>query len=121
MSFVRSPERLSAFSIEFALANDLYASGDFDRSYYHAGRAHVLGQPWATRHTAAHWLMFKIGVSRIDGREVWGQIVRMAGGGFLSLAGKLPAGNTGGANVPAEEPMAYPADLKALCEPDQGL
>lgn len=117
MSLAKSPERLSAFAVEFALANDLYAVGNFERSYHHAGRAHILGQPWATRHTAAHWLLFKIGVSRGDGREIWGQIVRIAGGGFLSLVGKLPEGNTGGANVPAEEPMAYPADLKALCVP----
>jgi hypothetical protein len=117
MSLVKSNERLSAFALEFARANDLYAEGDLDRSFLHAERAHILGQPWTTRHTAAHWLMFKIGVSRRDGREIWGQIVRMTGGGFLSLVGKLPDGNTGGANVPAEEPMRYPADLEALCAP----
>ena len=39
----------------------------------------------------------------------------LAAGGLLSWMGRLPAGNTGGANVPAEQPMPLPDDLADLC------
>ncbi len=61
-------------------------------------------------------MMLKVGLRRRDAREVFGQIIRLAGGGILSILGRLPEGNTGGANVPAEKPMPIPADLRALCD-----
>lgn len=117
MRLAKSPQRLLAFEAEFARARSLYQQGELGRSFFHAERAHILGQPWMGRHTAAHWLMLKIGVRRRDAREIWGQIIRIAGGGVLSLVGKLPHGNTGGANVAADKPMPLPEDLKHLCEP----
>ena len=78
-------------------------------------RAHILGQPWAGPHSWAHWQMLKIGWRRKDGREVRGQLIRLAAGGLLSWMGRLPSGNTGGANVPAEQPMPLPDDLADLC------
>ncbi|WP_155800591.1 DUF3703 domain-containing protein, partial [Pontibacter sp. BAB1700] len=37
-------------------------------------------------------------------------------GGVKSWAGKIPVGNTGGANVPPLRPMPIPNDLKRIIE-----
>lgn len=117
MSLIKSDERLTACEAELLTAKRLLVAGDIHRAFAHAERAHILGQPWASRHTAAHWLMLQIGRSRGDGRELWGQTIRIAAGGILSLIGRLPNGNTGGANVQAERAMPLPPDLAALCAP----
>jgi hypothetical protein len=116
VALAKSAKRLQAFDTEFGLACELFTRGDLDAAFHHLERAHVLGQPWAIHHTRAHWLMLKIGLKRRDVREIFGQIIRIAGGGLLSWVGRLPEGNTGGANVPAEKPMPLPPDLKALCD-----
>ena len=117
MGLVKSQRREEAFRAEIAEANHFYSRGELESAFRHAERAHVLGQPWAGHHTAAHWLMFKIGIARKDGREILGQVVRLAAGGLLTFIGRLPEGNTGGANVPPEKPMPLPPDLQKLCEP----
>jgi hypothetical protein len=116
MTLAKSPTRLSAFHKEYALARDYYARGHLDSAFNHLERAHVLGQAWPLRHTQAHWMMLKVGFRRRDLREVFGQIIRLAAGGFLTLIGRVPEGNTGGANVPPERPMPLPPDLRDLCE-----
>lgn len=60
-------------------------------------------------------MMLRIGWRRRDWREVRGQVIRLAAGGLLSWLNRLPAGNTGGANVPATRTMPLPADLADLC------
>jgi hypothetical protein len=60
-------------------------------------------------------MMLRIGWRRRDGREVRGQVLRLAAGGLLSWAGWLPVGNTGGANVPPKKPMPLPDDLAEHC------
>lgn len=98
-------------------AHDLYGRGDLDAAFGALERAHILGQPWAGLHTQAHWMMLRIGVRRRDTREIIGQLIRLAGGGFLSFIGRLPEGNTGGANVPAERSLPLPPELKDICGP----
>lgn len=117
VTLVKSEKRLSAFHTEIKIAAELYERGDLHSAFRSLERAHVLGQPWAGPHSRAHWMMLKVGVRRGDAREVLGQIIRLAGGGLLSIIGRLPEGNTGGANVPAEKPMPIPADLRTLCDP----
>lgn len=116
MALVKSAKRLSACKAELESAERLFAANDLARAFHHLERAHVLGQPWLGPHMRAHYLMLKVGLRRGDTREVWGQIIRLTGGGLLSLLGRLPEGNTGGANVPAETPMVLPPDLQALCD-----
>ena len=41
---------------------------------------------------------------------------RVVAGFFLSLLDRVPTGNTGGANVPPEQPMPIPADLRAVLD-----
>ncbi|OYX89374.1 MAG: hypothetical protein B7Y78_14560, partial [Caulobacter sp. 35-67-4] len=55
-----------------------------------------------------------------DGREVRGQILRLAAGGLLSLFGWLPVGNTGAAEVAPKKPMALPSDLARFCDDQTG-
>ncbi|GAB2796434.1 hypothetical protein GCM10027175_39220 [Hymenobacter latericoloratus] len=89
---------------------------DLPRAFAHLERAHILGQRWALPHTQTHLLMLRHGLRTRDGREILGQLVRIIGGFFLSLVGRIPTGNTGGANVPAEQPLPVPADLQALLD-----
>ena len=60
-------------------------------------------------------MMLQVGWRRRDGREVRGQVLRLAAGGLLSLVGWLPEGNTGGADVPARKVLPLAPDLAALC------
>jgi len=49
-----------------------------------------------------------------DLHEILGQLVRIIGGFPLSFFGRVPIGNTGGANVLPEQPMPVPVDLQAV-------
>ncbi len=115
MGLAKSKERREAFATELAHARALFAARDLDAAFRHAERAHVLGQPWPGPHSAAHWMMLRIGLARKDVREIFGQIVRLGAGGLLTIVGRVPEGNTGGANVSPEKPMPVPPDLAALC------
>jgi hypothetical protein len=79
-------------------------------------RAHILGQPWAVEHTHIHWLMFKFGFMIKDWHEILGQLPRLFVGGIKSFVGKIPVGNTGGANVPPLRSMEIPEDIKEMME-----
>jgi hypothetical protein len=61
-------------------------------------------------HVINHYWMLKVGGRRRDVREVLGQILRIIGS-VGSLIGRVPIGNTGGANVSAIKPMPIPPDL----------
>lgn len=115
MGLAKSKERLQVFNAELARAKALFAVRDFAAAFRHAERAHVLGQPWPGPHSAAHWMMLRIGLARKDAREIFGQIIRLSAGGLLTMVGRVPEGNTGGANVSPEKPMPVPPDLAALC------
>ncbi len=81
------------------------------KSWYHLERAHTLAQSYPKEHSYVHWLMLKFGFFIKDMREIIGQIPRLLIGGVKSFVGKIPVGNTGGANVPPLLPMEIPADL----------
>ncbi|MGH6997940.1 MAG: DUF3703 domain-containing protein [Phenylobacterium sp.] len=115
MPVSKSPARMAAYRTTISAARQAYAAGDLTTAFRAAERAHILGQPWAIPHSAAHWLMLKIGLRRRDGREVRGQVLRLAAGGVLSLVGWLPEGNTGGADTPPKKPAPLPDDLVELC------
>lgn len=83
-------------------------------AWYHLERAHILGQPWAVEHSQVHWIMLRFGFRIKSWKEIRGQILRLAFGGIKSFVGKVPVGNTGGANVPPLLVMALPADLEEI-------
>lgn len=117
---LKSKERWLAYVHEADLAKAAFAAGHLAEAFGRLERAHILGQPWAGAHSWTHWMMLRIGLRRGDGREVRGQILRLAGGGILSLLGWLPVGNTGGADVPPKKPIDLPSDLARFCDDRTG-
>ena len=78
--------------------------------------AHVLSQPDALLHTLVHWEMLLLALRVRDAREVFGQLVRLAGGGLGSALGRFPAGNSGRARVSAFVPMPIPEEAQRIFE-----
>lgn len=103
-----------AFDKEMTVAKKFYAKKDFKTCFHHLERAHVLGQRNAIPHTINHWWMLKTGIRMGDGREIFGQMVRLLGGGLTSFLGRAPIGNTGGANVGIMTVMPIAPDLAAI-------
>jgi hypothetical protein len=64
-------------------------------------------------HTEVHWKMLRFGIRTKNSREMVGQLPRLLVGGVKSFVGKVPIGNTGGANVP---PL-WPVPIAAECRP----
>jgi len=56
----------------------------------------------------------RFGIRLKNLREIAGQIPRLIFGGVKSFVGRIPVGNTGGADVSALQPMPIPADLAAI-------
>ena len=81
------------------LHNDLHAA------WRHLEKAHVIGQAYPYEHSYVHWKMFLFGVKIKNTKEIIGQIPRLLVGGVKSFVGKIPVGNTGGANVPPLKPL----------------
>ncbi|WP_226389505.1 DUF3703 domain-containing protein [Penaeicola halotolerans] len=88
--------------------------GYFQEAWHHLERAHILGQPYPYEHSEAHWLMLRFGIKIKDWKEIRGQLLRLFVGGVKSFVGKVPVGNTGGANVPPLLPMEIPEDLQQI-------
>lgn len=106
---------------ELLQANNEFAAKQFQQSWHHLERAHIIGQPYPLEHTAVHWKMLRFGISIKNTKEVFGQIPRLLVGGVKSFVGKIPVGNTGGANVPPLLPMDLPEDLLLIINQHQGL
>ena len=102
------------FKAELNEANKLITTGDYQKGWYHLERAHILGQPYFVPHTLVHWKMLCFGFKIKDTKEIIGQIPRLLVGGVKSFVGKVPVGNTGGANVPPLQSMEIPDDLKMM-------
>ena len=113
-----NPRLRKAFGNEMSAMNEAYAARNLNQSFYHLERAHILGQRNFKAHLVTHWWMLKIGFSRKDIREIFGQIVRMVAVFPASLFGWVPVSNTGGANVSALKPMPIPHDLAVFFESD---
>ena len=103
-------KELEKFRIEMASAN-------LPLAWRQLERAHILGQPWLIQHTQVHWLMLIFGIKLKRKKEVFGQLPRLMVGGIKSFVGKIPNGNTGGADVPPLKVMEIPEDLKTIMRP----
>jgi len=106
----------AAFASEMASARSAEAAGDLALAARHLERAHILGQRWYVTHIRTHYHMLRLALKRSDAKEARGQLVRLIGAGPFHLAGWVPVGNTGGADVSATRPMPIPADLQAHLE-----
>ncbi|TCC88173.1 DUF3703 domain-containing protein [Pedobacter frigiditerrae] len=87
------------YAIELAHYSSHLKRGDFQQSWHHLERAHVIGQAYPYQHTYAHWKMLKFGFRTKSVNEIIGQIPRLLVGGIKSFVGKIPVGNTGGSNI----------------------
>ncbi|WP_137753313.1 DUF3703 domain-containing protein [Sphingopyxis sp. L1A2A] len=106
----------AAFASEMAAARAAEAAGDMALAKHYLERAHVLGQRWYAAHVQTHFHMLRLALKQSDAKEARGQLVRLIGAGPFHLAGWVPVGNTGGADVSATRPMPIPADLQVYLE-----
>lgn len=111
----RIPKRLKYYYLrELVEYNSALKEGNILHAWQHLERAHIIGQAYPVEHSYAHWLMLKFGIAIKDPVEILGQIPRLLVGGVKSFVGKIPIGNTGGANVPPLKSMAIPKDIEPL-------
>ena len=68
-------------------------------AFFHAQRAHVLGQQYVIPHVRTHWLMLRLGLARRVPGEIGGQLGRILLGAIGSAIGRVPVGNTGGCDI----------------------
>ena len=99
---------------ELIQANNEFEKKHYQQSWWHLERAHILAQPYPYQHTEVHWKMIRFGIKLKNWKEVIGQIPRLLIGGVKSFVGKIPLGNTGGANVPPLQPMEIPEDIASI-------
>jgi len=102
------------YEFEIKQAKAALAENKYPVCWLHLERAHILGQPYPMEHTAVHWKMLGFGFRIKDVHEILGQFPRLVFGGVKSFVGKIPVGNTGGANIPPLQPMAIPDDLQTI-------
>jgi hypothetical protein len=93
--------------------------GEYANAWSALEDAHVLSQPWATKHVRVHWLMLRLGVMQRDAREAVGQLIRLAVAAPGSVTGRYPVGNNGRARVRMTKPMALAPDVAELLEREQ--
>lgn len=97
----KMPEALKAhFNSELNNYITSYRAEDLQNAWRHLERAHVIGQSYPYQHTYVHWKMLQFGFKIKSTKEIIGQIPRLLVGGVKSFVGKIPVGNTGGADVP---------------------
>jgi Protein of unknown function (DUF3703) len=99
---------------ELLEAKYAFSKKHYQQSWRHLERAHIIGQPYPAAHTSVHWKMLVFGIKIKNGKEIIGQIPRLLVGGVKSFVGKIPLGNTGGADVPPLQTMEIPEDLSAI-------
>jgi len=104
------------FERELKLASTFLKSGDLFQSWHHLERAHIIGQPYPLAHSVVHWKMLLFGIRTKNTKEIIGQIPRLLFGGVKSFVGKIPIGNTGGANVPPLRSMSIPEEIQQIIQ-----
>lgn len=87
-------------------------AGDSNAAWHHLERAHIVSQSWLGPHINSHWKMLRYAMRLGDGREVRGQILRLALAPLGALTNQLPTGNTGRATISAFATLPVPEDLK---------
>ncbi|AZZ92563.1 DUF3703 domain-containing protein [Hahella sp. KA22] len=110
-----------AFSAEMNAAQDNWRQGLLDVAFAHLENAHVLGQRRLGRHFHVHLWMLRVGWAKRDQREIRGQLWRLLLTPLGHLTGRLPIGNTGGANVSAFTPMPVRKELEEVLREHSSL
>ena len=106
-------DRFAAFlAEEYHAAEKAGQSGQIEQAWHHLERGHIVSQTRLGPHMHSHLKMLQLAVRLRDGREVVGQLFRLALAPLGNLTGRLPIGNTGRSNVSAFRKMQIPADLE---------
>lgn len=100
-----------AFDAEMSAGKAQFSKKQYDDAFHHFERAHVLGLFYVFPHVKTHLWMFFIGLRTRNFQEIRGQMIRIPLGMIGSALGKVPRGNTGGANVELTSTMPIPDDL----------
>jgi hypothetical protein len=87
---------------------------NLQKAWQHLERAHIIGQSFPFQHSYVHWKMLQFGFRIKSTKEIIGQIPRLVFGGVKSFVGKVPVGNTGGANVPPLKSLPLAPELEQL-------
>lgn len=112
---IRIPNRLKPFFYdEIQGYNIALQQKRFAEAWRHLERAHVIGQAFPFEHSYAHWKMLHFGIKIKNVKEIIGQLPRLLIGGVKSFVGKIPVGNTGGANVPPLRSMPIDEDIRNI-------
>ncbi len=107
------------FNQEMSLAKRCFSQGQFEKSFHHLERAHVLGQLYVVPHTRCHiWMLF-VGIRTRNLKEVVGQLIRIPGGIVASALGKVPIGNTGGTNIKLTTTLPVPDEFRQVLGYDE--
>lgn len=101
---------------EMAKFREARQANDTSAAWRALERAHILSQPVLSIHMRTHCAMLKHAFQTRNGREIAGQLTRLALAPFGSLTGRIPVGNTGRANVSAFKSMPIPDDLRATLD-----
>jgi hypothetical protein len=96
------------------------ACGNFDTSFQHLERAHVLGQSATIEHVRVHWHMFRFALRNNLNGQALGQLSRLVAASIFTSFGLVPEGNTGGADVNGFRRMPIPMDLKQALDAARG-
>ena len=113
-----NPALRDAYQRELEAAREAWNKRGLNVAFLHLENAHVLGQPYFLSHMQVHLWMLRIGLARRDWHEVMGQITRLLLTPLGHMTGRLPLGNTGGANISAFQPMPISPELDALLKQD---
>ena len=111
-----SPQLTQAFQNALQQAGRFRSAGDAQQEFRSLERAHILGQNFLLPHWRVHLLMLGYGIRQRSGREIIGQLWRIILTPLGHLTGRLPSGNTGGANVSAFARLPVGHDLQRLLD-----
>jgi hypothetical protein len=106
----------SSVQFELDAVRDADARGEAQVAFRHLERAHVLGQAATVEHVRVHWQMLLWATRHCKVGEALGQSWRMVAAAAMTGIGRLPVGNTGGANVGGFRPMPISPDLQCAID-----
>lgn len=104
------------FKAELKAADFSLGNNDLGQAWRHLEKAHVIGQAYPLDHSFVHWKMLQFGFRIKSVKEISGQIPRLLVGGVKSFVGKIPVGNTGGANIPPLKPLPIEQEIIEIFE-----
>lgn len=102
-------EKLKAYQIALQ-------DGKLQLAWHYLEQAHVIGQAYPFQHSYVHWKMLLFGIRIKSKKEIIGQLPRLLVGGVKSFVGKVPVGNTGGANIPPLQQLPIDPVIAAVFE-----